>query len=865
MSEKRQSSVRVSASIRADGKFRAAAMPAVIKFAILLCGCLGSLFTFMTCIDLGVGFWQTALVITLSCAYFSFIFSMKEKYFRAVSIISAAVLTVWCFFARDDICAGIANASNIFRGKLKADYQKFPPIFIVEPELADKHTWTLICFTAIVICAFAAHSAIRCNSASGVCLATCAPVFSVLMFGFEPDYIPFFSLVICWAAMFAIEAGAAEKISDERCGKYSAYCGFYAAVISSVCIIAVIFTSRLFGYERPEKLNVMYSKAVEYIQGGKAKQVIDEIVTIAVRNSYPTGAINHGKLGETDEISFDGKTVLEITIPKSNETIYLRGFIGSVYTGRSWEQLPSEKQKQLDEIVGSFNTDGLSPILLDGYNLKYTNTKMPEYSFSVKNVGASTKYLYMPYNLVPESVSRYKTENEDSFSGSEFYIGQFYDPRDYYGYQNLFRKKWSVPPVLSEDEAIYRQFVYENYLDIPDSFSPETVFDESYYKYITDEKVKTGKSTLDEMTVFSRKLYFIKKWLRDNCEYSLSAGKLPMGKDFVNNFLENRLGSCSHFASAAAVMCRYAGIPARYVEGYIIKPDDFPFRTAAGTSASVEVTDARGHAWVEVYLDGFGWYPVEFTSGYGNIRTAIPTETAASETETEPVTETETETASDTETEVSAAPAEPQPAENSSPQTSYDASAAESIETTVPAADLPPLPAAENSSVSLPDEKPTVGFGVFGIKGSRKVDVWYDLTWLLIIVLTAVAIPLAFILRRNIITAKRRRIARSGAKAGILDDYGRFLRLLKLMNMPEQGDMDYGEYAKALSERSEMLSDGTAELVIGCALKAAFGGDSVTGSDAHELRLAVNSLAKRFCQTLTRFGKFKLKFIYCII
>ncbi|MDE5578211.1 MAG: hypothetical protein K2J11_12595 [Oscillospiraceae bacterium] len=48
-------------------------------------------------------------------------------------------------------------------------------------------------------------------------------------------------------------------------------------------------------------------------------------------------------------------------------------------------------------------------------------------------------------------------------------------------------------------------------------------------------------------------------------------------------------------------------------------------------------------------------------------------------------------------------------------------------------------------------------------------------------------------------------------------------------------------------------------------MKASFGGESLTRSEANEMRLAVNSLAKRFCAKLSRFGKFKLRFVYCIL
>ena len=74
------------------------------------------------------------------------------------------------------------------------------------------------------------------------------------------------------------------------------------------------------------------------------------------------------------------------------------------------------------------------------------------------------------------------------------------------------------------------------------------------------------------------------------------------------------------------------GIPARYVEGYAfsfenvltsdINEQEDPKDYYSGYSAigdspvmDVEVTDAMAHAWVEIYVDGFGWKVVEVTPG----------------------------------------------------------------------------------------------------------------------------------------------------------------------------------------------------------------------------------------------------------
>ena len=78
-------------------------------------------------------------------------------------------------------------------------------------------------------------------------------------------------------------------------------------------------------------------------------------------------------------------------------------------------------------------------------------------------------------------------------------------------------------------------------------------------------------------------------------------------EDFVAHFLEEGRGYCVHFATAGALLLRMQGIPARYVSGYVADLD------ARGQGI---VLDRDAHAWVEIYLDGYGWYPVEMTPGY---------------------------------------------------------------------------------------------------------------------------------------------------------------------------------------------------------------------------------------------------------
>ena len=74
------------------------------------------------------------------------------------------------------------------------------------------------------------------------------------------------------------------------------------------------------------------------------------------------------------------------------------------------------------------------------------------------------------------------------------------------------------------------------------------------------------------------------------------------GEDPLLEFLfETHAGYCQHFAGAAALLLRLAGVPTRVVTGF-----------ATGKRTGDEtyiVRDKDAHAWIEVYFPGFGWVP----------------------------------------------------------------------------------------------------------------------------------------------------------------------------------------------------------------------------------------------------------------
>ena len=123
----------------------------------------------------------------------------------------------------------------------------------------------------------------------------------------------------------------------------------------------------------------------------------------------------------------------------------------------------------------------------------------------------------------------------------------------------------------------------------------------------------------------------IASFVRRSAAYDLETRRMPDDReDFARWFLEeSETGYCVHFATAAAVLLRAAGVESRYVTGYLV---------TAEAGQPVTVTAERAHAWVEYYdsvLDA--WIVLEATpamaGGYGDA--TVPTE-ETDPTETEP-------------------------------------------------------------------------------------------------------------------------------------------------------------------------------------------------------------------------------------
>ena len=121
-----------------------------------------------------------------------------------------------------------------------------------------------------------------------------------------------------------------------------------------------------------------------------------------------------------------------------------------------------------------------------------------------------------------------------------------------------------------------------------------------------------------------QKAMAIMEYVRQSATYSLETKRMPGNyTDFAKWFLEtSETGYCVHFATAATVLLKAAGIPARYVTGYLAEVEQ---------GQTTVVLAENAHAWTEFWLPGFGWAMLEVTPP------AVPEEPTEAETVTTPV------------------------------------------------------------------------------------------------------------------------------------------------------------------------------------------------------------------------------------
>lgn len=269
---------------------------------------------------------------------------------------------------------------------------------------------------------------------------------------------------------------------------------------------------------------------------------VESVMNGNISGIFSNQTLNLRNVGPKNNLSF---SVMRVYTPFTG-TVYLRGQDYDIYTGTSWESSPERSETFTP---GSENTASGSVAVI---------------TYGVREM------LYVPY---------YSTDTITLTGG---YMANW---------DNL--NSYSFPYSRIPDVVFGSSSVDAGYTDLP------------------EETREWAEPLLDTIlkgeTIPDRVIRLIQNYVQRSAVYDRSTTAMNSSSDdFAQWFLEESdTGYCVHFATATAILLRAAGIPARYVEGYMIN---------CQSGEKNIVTNQEAHAWVEYFDPVFSvWWILDAT------------------------------------------------------------------------------------------------------------------------------------------------------------------------------------------------------------------------------------------------------------
>lgn len=769
-----------------------------LNFIISMSISLGAVFTFTSTFRIG---YHKELLFAIALVYgllINILYQLPKKIVRysllgLLGVGVAAVAINWelmfsgFIYVRDFVLVGIA----------KFMLWNVPQLSYKFSEAMKVDTTFMLLILALLVITGVTFFCVRKINFIFVFLIT-FPLFEIgAAFGMVPNHYCFAAMLAGWMGVFAMHSSTiVRKIKKRKRDKKKTRTSVAErkqTLISTIGIIVALITFTTFslghflvglaGYNRPENMKKLRGDLKNYVA-----DLIDYI--FGLDND---GSMREGRLYMMGDRIIKDRRYLTVTAPLNTQT-YLRGFIGGSYTGDSW--LPAELDPNYEWLADSFESSGYYPQNMQGKALE----KVAEYNtfvqksaatITISNLRRKKDYAYTAY--VPIIPNNFDLSN-DAFiepnSKSSYSYNAYVDS------SNLFMLKSS--PIFEDKEFSsiwkeYSKYVKYHYTQVPTGMAEivnivEGLKNGTGYGYENKGVVQSNIELSDR----------IREYLEANIEYSLLTPTLPQDRDFVEWLLfDNKKGYAAHYATAMAVMLRTAGVPARYVEGYVLLPEELSNAKPTDDEGyyEMDVTDLNAHAWVEIYESNYGWIPIEATPGFyeGSL---------VEDVKAEPDT---LDNPDDTYEDLQDANQETQP--QTPPQNEMELDENGKPITHNPESEILVPEEKEKTELKLKedDEKPdTVLETVFSI--IKYLFIFIGLTvgvFISLLILVFIALLIRRAIRLGIL---KKNIKSSDYKCKVEAIYKYYIRLLKFENIVNTEQLPYLEFAKKASDESTSLA-----------------------------------------------------------
>ena len=623
---------------------------------------------FLYAFSVSVSYPVLAAVGAALCVWFTFIFEYRawDRYRFFVLLFS---IMQWCFgilLAQEAFKKGLLYTFNCVAGQMNRTYQSGITI------ISDAGTGATIFFMFLffMVAWLMAEAVIKRQDGAMFLFVAFPVVICSLLSGGRISKGAYFVLLLCFLCTYA---GSSVRVRRRLWGKddeavfdtnvkearrianmLAAFCAGFGAVVVLLAFFVVrpavnaplSVVSDVTAPVKSSGLQFLY-RFLPQVSGGRLNLSLEGV----------GGGVSDGVLGDVDGTAYDEVESLKVTVSeKPTEILYLKGYVGADYTQNRWGMGDADS---LTDAALNWKTDGDSLLYIQNMpflRMMYVNSNMggedavSSRTISVERLNANTAYTYVPYQA-------YLNDYYDILGGDCSVQGQTAQDDRYEYFENSTyidtMKKWmdvdasgsdggdtvgsgsgaagsdggdsagalgsyNHQNMLDELEASYESYVNTHYTDVPESQKRiEKLCKKKKKEW--DKKLEGNLSDTQKQDLSYEKIddvkNFIVRTLWERCEFSKSASKISDDEDYIERFMfEKKKGDSTAFASAAVVMFRSCGIPARYVVGYAAPANLFSGQADGSYMAVLQ--DDNAHAWVEIYMPDCGWTPVETTPGF---------------------------------------------------------------------------------------------------------------------------------------------------------------------------------------------------------------------------------------------------------
>lgn len=511
---------------------------------------------------------------------------------KKITYITTIVIAIAALWFRKAIGSGFIDLCNHWIG-LVNDYYDEQFLLLSEEAAKSANSSVFAVFLFACLAFFLADFAIQKKSWTALWIPGMIVILAGLCVGYAPGEVGLFLFL---AGVFGMRPYCKKRkegaLPAKQCLKMSATLG-----VTVLCLGGLVFS----------------------LGASPIQKVVKLQADVLAKQKYFEQVISSGELfsffqGDYQEVTnkkpyYTEREVLTLTTDaKPKNSVYLRGKVGDTYQDGRWG---NEGEDAFERESKNWKIASQEDIASTLYEMPYESqgSDGAKITYTIAYQATGDRLAYLPYLTLLSSAKEPVTVNGD---GTVQRTSKKEQAVSGINYDNVFDfvSSASAGKEQQELDETYRNFC-ERYLDMPQNLDELDALGQELNTVLQDLKDKGA----GQMEVELAAICMVRDAVNSRVTYDLDLDAVPQGKDVVENFLfHSGKGYCTHYASAGTLLFRELGIPARYVTGYVVERDEFEREQNKQYVAGVK--DSASHAWVEVYLENIGWFPIEMISGF---------------------------------------------------------------------------------------------------------------------------------------------------------------------------------------------------------------------------------------------------------